>query len=192
MNEINSIEQIITPEVPNVIENGQLYVYIPLATIENPGIAKFSNENFEIVNNTVYVKLSSRAVNDEFGNNIKDTYQNKIVSSEEIVIDNVTNKLMLNNELSSKIARSIVTPISKPIEIKLIGVDTTNSQIMIGLGDEFFVEDSKLKIDNSNNSKIIVNGSEIATDDLEKLTVGDKTYKVQKFVSIELQLQEVD
>lgn len=192
MNEINSIEQIITPEVPNVIENGQLYVYIPLATIENPGIAKFSNENFEIVNNTVYVKLSSRAVNDEFGNNIKDTYQNKIVSSEEIVIDNVTNKLMLNNELSSKIARSIVTPISKPIEIKLIGVDTTNSQIMIGLGDEFFVEDDKLKIDNSNNSKIIVNGSEIATDYLEKLTVGDKTYKVQKFVSIELQLQEVD
>ena len=72
--------------------------------------------------------------------------QNKIVSSEEIIIDNETNELMLNNTLSNKINKSLVTPTTTPISTELVGIDTSNSQARIKIGDGLNVENDTLNI----------------------------------------------
>ena len=46
MSEINIIEQVTTPEMPKVIDDEILHVYVPFATYDVPGIAAFSKDYF--------------------------------------------------------------------------------------------------------------------------------------------------
>ena len=46
MSEINIIEQVTTPEMPKVIDDEMLHVYVPFATYDVPGIASFSKDFF--------------------------------------------------------------------------------------------------------------------------------------------------
>lgn len=54
--EKNVVEQIVVPEVPKVIPNEQVYVYVPLATFDTKGVASYDNTYFTVTNGHVSIK----------------------------------------------------------------------------------------------------------------------------------------
>ena len=54
----NIVEDLVIPEVPKVIPNQEMYVYVPVATYESKGIANFDSVSLTISNGTVSVKES--------------------------------------------------------------------------------------------------------------------------------------
>lgn len=71
---------------------------------------------------------------------------NVIDDTDTIVIslDNNKAKINLSAEIVNKLSRMLVTPMSKPASINLVGVGTDNMQTMIELGDGLTVENGKL------------------------------------------------
>ena len=82
--EQNIVEDLVIPEVPKVIPNQEMYVYVPVATYESKGIANFDSVSLTISNGTVSVKESF----------VDSKIVNKIVQSTgqnlELAIDNST------------------------------------------------------------------------------------------------------
>lgn len=74
-----------------------------------------------------------------------DDKQNTIVDSDEIVVDSEEDKLLLAQAVSNKLARALVTPTQTPTADKLVGVDTSNAQEMIGIGDGLEIDNGVLK-----------------------------------------------
>lgn len=72
-----------------------------------------------------------------------------IVSSDEIVFDatedNAHVSAHLNNEISSRIQKSLITPMSAPSDTKLVAIDTSNAQTNISVGDGLSIENGTLK-----------------------------------------------
>ena len=56
MNEQNVIEVVVVPEVPKVVSNEEIYVYVPVATNDTKGIASFDDESINVLNGVVSVK----------------------------------------------------------------------------------------------------------------------------------------
>ena len=56
--EQNIVEDLVIPEVPKVIPNQEMYVYVPAATYENKGIANFDSNTLTVSNGKVSVKIS--------------------------------------------------------------------------------------------------------------------------------------
>lgn len=54
--EENVIETVVIPNVPRTMPNEQLYVYMPIASPTNPGIASYNNTHFVIQNGEVSVR----------------------------------------------------------------------------------------------------------------------------------------
>lgn len=54
--EQNVIETLVVPEVPKVIPNQEIYVYVPVATDNKKGIASFDNVSFNISAGHISVK----------------------------------------------------------------------------------------------------------------------------------------
>ena len=50
-------------------------------------------------------------------------------------------------EINPKVARALLTPMSAPSELKLVGIDNNNNQEMLGIGSGLKVDADKLKID---------------------------------------------
>jgi hypothetical protein len=84
----NEENQVIVPESPNVIPGEQLYLYVPVATGDNAGIASFEEDNFELseghvkikqgyLNNFVKVKLSKLSLS------LTDDYEIKLGYTDE-------------------------------------------------------------------------------------------------------------
>ena len=46
--EQNIVEDLVIPEVPKVIPNQEMYVYVPVATYESKGIANFDSVSLTI------------------------------------------------------------------------------------------------------------------------------------------------
>ena len=51
----------------------------------------------------------------------------------------------LSADIVSKLARMLVTPMSRPISTELVAIDNTGTQTMLELGDGLLIEDGKLK-----------------------------------------------
>ncbi len=58
MAEYNIIEDLVIPEMPRVIDNEQLFVYVPKTNYHNFGIAKFSKNNFIVKDGEVDLPYS--------------------------------------------------------------------------------------------------------------------------------------
>lgn len=58
MNEINEINKMVLTDVPKVLENEQIYVYIPIAVGDKPGIIAVpaDSKDFEVVNGNLKLK----------------------------------------------------------------------------------------------------------------------------------------
>ena len=57
---MDSYEEMIMPEVPKALPNEQLFIYVPIGTIDNPGIVTFDDVDFRIdEHGRVYMKASS-------------------------------------------------------------------------------------------------------------------------------------
>lgn len=62
MAEYNEIEEIIIPEVPKVLENEQISVYVPIATYDWPGVIKPFRQHFEFNNSDYSLKLKQSII----------------------------------------------------------------------------------------------------------------------------------
>lgn len=84
--EYNLIETAVIPEVPKVIPNEQLYVYIPVAAKDAAGIALFDENDFDIINGKVFLKNTYLTIDSiEAGGNITINKENgKIIISASI------------------------------------------------------------------------------------------------------------
>ena len=52
----NIIEEIVIPEVPKVIPDQEIYVYVPTASSSKKGVASFNEDNFDVENGQVSIK----------------------------------------------------------------------------------------------------------------------------------------
>ena len=77
------------------------------------------------------------------------------------------------NEITPKVMRALLTPVSAPSKTELVAVDSTNSQIMIEIGDGLVLENGSLKADTSY--------PEIAADGVAKMGYGDRV--VESYIS---------
>ena len=55
MAEINDLEDIVVPETPKLLDNEVNTIYVPVATDERPGIARFSPEHFNVIDGVVRI-----------------------------------------------------------------------------------------------------------------------------------------
>jgi hypothetical protein len=55
--EKNIIESIVIPETPKVLPNEKLHVYIPIATVDAKGIASYNEEDFDVIDGKVFLKV---------------------------------------------------------------------------------------------------------------------------------------
>ena len=125
--EYNLIETAVIPEVPKVIPNEQLYVYVPVATKDVAGIVLFDENDFDIVNGKVFLKNTYLTIDSiEAGGNITINKENgKIIISASIagivqetgtgtnvaMSQDATTKALtaLNNSLSASISGQVGT-----------------------------------------------------------------------------------
>ena len=72
-----------------------------------------------------------------------------------VVLDWTNNVLsaQLNDELTAKLAKALVLPMSTPASTELVAVDTSRSQTMVSIGDNLVVENDTLKADLSSCAK---------------------------------------
>lgn len=73
-----------------------------------------------------------------------------IEGSESIVVDinesNTALEIHIDADVMQKINRSLTLPLSTPTEQKIVGVDRTNSQNLLGLGEGLQIENDKVKV----------------------------------------------
>lgn len=93
-----------------------------------------------------------------------------IVSSDEIVFDatedNAHVSAHLQNDISSRIQKSLITPMTAPSDTKLVAIDTSNAQTNISVGDGLSIENGTLK----------ASGGSGGSGDLETLWSGSAYY----------------
>ena len=53
---INIVEELLTPEVPKMLANEQIHVYVPMASYDNVGIAKYDADDFIVADGKVNIK----------------------------------------------------------------------------------------------------------------------------------------
>lgn len=96
---MEEITQIVVPEVPKVIPNEQLYVYIPIANGENPGIVIYDSDYFTITNGVLTIKHSS---NTQIGV-IKGTYDASTTDFSKDILINIVDGIVENIYLKQTI-----------------------------------------------------------------------------------------
>ena len=86
------VSDTIAEDLPNIIEAGQFYIYVPIASTSNRGIAQFNNTHFVVEDGIVYIKISPKAEADQNGENIINTYQRKDNMIEKWIGEALENK----------------------------------------------------------------------------------------------------
>lgn len=71
------VSDTVIDDLPDIIEAGQFYIYVPIASVKNKGIAQYNTEHFVVEDGVVYAKLSPKAIADKNGEDITNTYQRK-------------------------------------------------------------------------------------------------------------------
>lgn len=151
--EQNIVEDLVIPEVPKVIPNQEMYVYVPIATHENKGIANFDSITLTISNGTVSVKKSF--VEGEINNSINDrivqgTGQNSDkVISQKIVTELLEDKASKNeiSDIANNAAEKKAESVAKATVEKTIGVyvDNAASSLEFSVDNSTFVLTATLK-----------------------------------------------
>lgn len=81
-----------------------------------------------------------------------------LIGSEEIVFDATEDgshvQAHLDMNITNKLARTLLTPVSRPANTELVAVDNTNSQTMLAIGDGLSVEDGTLKASGTGGNKL--------------------------------------
>ena len=67
------VSDTIAEDLPNLIEAGQFFIYIPLGSTTTKGIVKFDSKYFTVIDGIVYAKLTPKAIADKNGEDIVDT-----------------------------------------------------------------------------------------------------------------------
>lgn len=78
-----------------------------------------------------------------------------IVGSESIVVDVAEDgehaEIHLDADITNKLAKTLITPMSTPTATEIVAVDTTNSQTMLAIGDGLSIENGTLKASSTGN-----------------------------------------
>lgn len=81
-------------------------------------------------------------------------------------------KLELDNEITNKLQKALVVPMSAPTTIELVAIDDGNSQTMIEIGEGLSLENGVLKVTGGGGSVV----ENVVTTDTEQTITGTKTF----------------
>lgn len=139
------------------------------------GIEHEASSRTTNVDGTLNYNGKEVATVDQVGKVDASTLSGLIVDSDTIVHSVSGNKVQLNLdvEVQSKIAKSLVTPMSRPSATELVAVDSTNSQRMLNIGDGLELDGDTLKATGGGGS---VSGDYVTLDTAQTIT-GAKTFK---------------
>lgn len=117
----NSVEQLITPEMPNVLPSQQIQVHMPVASTNNKGAASFDDEYFTVVRGLVNLKMTYivSLLKEEF----QTRYDGKLNTSSKYTTDAI-------NEIYSKVNKTFdgLTDLASLVEeVKSIAVETSRA-----------------------------------------------------------------
>lgn len=130
MNEQNVVEVIVVPEVPKVIADEEIYVYVPIATNGTKGIASFDANSINVVAGVASVKdsyvnslidVKVQALDDELSAEIQQLQINKL---DKLVTDGQY-AYIHNGEVQTEIPVSENAP-------EAIVVRTFRGEILVG------------------------------------------------------------
>lgn len=101
----------------------------------------------------ITIMQTTRITQGDKTNDISSEITIPLVGSEEIVFDATEDgshiQAHLDMEITNKLARTLVTPVSRPSNTELVAVDNTGSQTMLELGDGLSIENGTLKASGS-------------------------------------------
>ena len=103
--EQNIVEDLVIPEVPKVIPNQEMYVYVPVATYKSKGIANFDSVTLNISNGTVSVKTLF----------VDGMIDNRIVQVTGQNSDKVISQKAITDLLEEKASKNEISEIAKEI-----------------------------------------------------------------------------
>ena len=112
--EQNIVEDLVIPEVPKVIPNQEMYVYVPAATYENKGIANFDSNTLTVSNGKVSVKISF--VDGKIDSKIDDRIVQVIGQNLDKVISQKAITDLLEEKASKNELESVTISNSEPTE----------------------------------------------------------------------------
>ncbi len=150
------VSDTIAEDLPNIIEAGQFYIYVPIASTSNRGIAQFNNTHFVVEDGIVYIKISPKAEADQNGENIIDTYQRKDNMIEKWIGEALENKYpsaklvkdSLDNIIYKKGKNVFVFKTQEDfinwIDGKIYGDLTGKSILDLNIGDDMFMLDGSI------------------------------------------------
>lgn len=91
--EDNVVEDVVNPEMPKVVDNEFLTIYVPLAGYNTPGLAKFSKNHFKVLSDGMVIPDFRRTTfkNTSDSESIRITLENNMVyyvsGYKEVIID---------------------------------------------------------------------------------------------------------
>lgn len=86
MAEYNEIEDIVVPDSPKVLSGEQNHIYVPIATYDQNGIARFDSRYFEVIDGKVMMRMSMFTDKANLVNGTVPVYELPIVTSENVGI----------------------------------------------------------------------------------------------------------
>lgn len=152
----NIVEQIITPVMPKVLPSEQINVYVPTAGSNTPGLAKFYNEHFTIVDGTV--KIRPDYVKKVLAENFQPKYDellntdnknivgaiNEILRTTEQSIDNINTNVEDALDKTIKYIRYYADD-AKLVPSKVETVPSADETFVINGAEEYFNENDEYK-----------------------------------------------
>lgn len=96
----------------------------------------------------ITIMQTTRITQGDKTNDISSELTIPLVGSDEIVFDATEDgshvQAHLDMDITNKLARTLVTPVSRPTNTELVAVDSTGSQTMLELGDGLSISNGKL------------------------------------------------
>lgn len=106
----------------------------------------------------ITIMQTARFVSGDKTSDISSEITIPLVGSDEIVFDATEDgshiQAHLDMDITNKLARTLVTPLSIPSNTELVAVDNTNSQTMLAIGDGLSVENGTLSASGGSGGKL--------------------------------------
>ena len=96
MSEQNVIEVIVVPEVPKVVPDEEIYVYVPIATNDTKGIASFDEKSINVV-------AGVASVNDSYVNELIDIKLKVVEGIKNLITTEAATRQQKDEELQKNI-----------------------------------------------------------------------------------------
>ena len=180
---MEEITQIVVPEVPKVIPNEQLYVYIPIANGENPGIVIYDSDYFTITNGVLTIKHSSNTqigvIRGTYDASTTDFSKDVLINIVDGIVENIYLKQTIDNVTQYVTILQVVSNLDD-IKVKMVGEASKNAKSRA----ESMVSGTNGKIGIMNSAKMgVFQIVPVDSTDVSDYGINDTSSKEKKVIA---------